>query len=94
MSCDVVRRCNSDPALQASNCSSNLTPSLVAWELPYPSGLAQKSKKQKAKKKKKERNLTVHMSITEVKFTFQVPICVADGNADGKLHLVGYLKIF
>ena len=52
MSCGVGRRCGSDPALLWLWCGPAATAPIqpLAWEPPYATGVALKSKKQKAKK--------------------------------------------
>ena len=57
MSCGVVHRCSSNPALLWLWCRLEATALIqpLAWEPPYATGTALKSQKPKAKKKKKKK---------------------------------------
>ena len=61
MSCDVVHRCNSDPALlwlwRRPAAMAPIQP--LAWKITYATGAALQSKKQKRKEKKQPSPLWV-----------------------------------
>ena len=72
MSCGVVYRCGSDPALLWLGCRPAAAAPLrpLAWELPYATGAALKRKKQKQKNKK----LSIPFSLQPLRTFIILPI--------------------